>query len=667
MKRILILLATIVTSAVLQAQQDVVRFGITGSATLNMHSGTLTTADGLLECGTFQDATTLGWTAGNAIWYPITDKLVFDGRVQYWKADGLFTAANEVQPNVALPDGSLVRMQSEYELQTTLDYVNVDLLGLWYFTPELFVGLGPQIGVNTRAAFSQSEKILAPSYLEFTQGGQERTFLASDFAKNGTQAGIRFAASALVGYDIRVHPNIVVTPEVGYAYAFTNVLNSSNWSVNAARAGVTVSWAIVPPKEPEPKPAEPEIVPVIATPEVKPLRTMVLNVASTMADGTKLSGADIHINEVRNSDVVPLLPFVFFDVNSAVIPGRYHAFTSTSFNEGQIQDSVLGVYHELLNIVGSRLRMYPEATLTIAGYREPTDGENSASLAASRADVVKEYLVRNWGIAGQRISTTAGISPSVISSRTNDDGRTENRRAELASNDARILAPVNLSRTTRSVEPRSIAINPEYATPNDVSGSSIEIMVGSTPVAPRLTANGSGGALWNVNVESIAQTLGTRNTSIGSITATTTYTDGEKTQKTAPLSVRRHVKSSRFSNEIVNDSVVERFRLIFFDFDKPTVSEFNRSMIDLVRSRIRTTSAIRVTGLTDRMGSVAHNTELSVRRAEAIDSAIRQRIVPERTSSVGAGPMLIYNNDLPEGRWYNRTVLIEVATPVEEQ
>jgi outer membrane protein OmpA-like peptidoglycan-associated protein len=118
---------------------------------------------------------------------------------------------------------------------------------------------------------------------------------------------------------------------------------------------------------------------------------------------------------------------------------------------------------------------------------------------------------------------------------------------------------------------------------------------------------------------------------------------------------------------VVNDSIIERFRLIFFDFDAPTVSAFNSSMVDLVRSRIRTTSSVRITGLTDRLGPVERNQGLSLARAQSIDASIKQRIVPERVSVKGAGPELIYNNDLPEGRLYNRTVLIEVATPVDSE
>lgn len=647
--------------------QDVLRIGITGSGALNMHSGSLTTADGLLECGTFTDATTLGWMAGNALWLPITDKLAFSGRLQYWDADGTFSAPNDVQPNVSLPDGSLVRMQSEYQLQTTLDYINLDLLALWYFTPELFVGLGPQIGFNTRASFAQTEKILEPSYLEFTQGGQERTFLSSTFAQNGVSTTIRIALQAMVGYDIRVHPQVVVTPEVGYARAFTNVLSGSDWLAHALRAGVTVSWAIQPDDEPEPPKKEEPVIVRQPEPVAAPVRSMNLEVESRFADGKTFPGADIVITETRNSDVVPLLPFVFFETNSAAIPTRYHAFAGKSFDEAALQDSVLGVYHSLLDIVGSRMIKYPDSKLTVTGYREPTDGENSAQLSASRAQAIKDYLSRNWGIGEQRIQTAAGVLPSIVSTQSTQDGRTENRRAELAASDPRILAPVSLNKIERTAEPASITIKPTFATPADVTNISAELAIGSNRVAGPLTANGASGITWNVDVAAVSQAIPMYNraAATGVVRTTATYADGTKDEKGAMVSARRFVRSTRFSNEIVNDSVVERFRLIFFDFDSPTVSEFNRSMIDLVRSRIRTNSALRITGLTDRIGPVEHNQTLSAKRAAAIETSIKQRVIPAVSQSSGAGPMLIYNNNLPEGRWYNRTVLIEVATPVE--
>jgi outer membrane protein OmpA-like peptidoglycan-associated protein len=115
----------------------------------------------------------------------------------------------------------------------------------------------------------------------------------------------------------------------------------------------------------------------------------------------------------------------------------------------------------------------------------------------------------------------------------------------------------------------------------------------------------------------------------------------------------------------VRDSLLERYGLMFFDFDTPNVSDFNRQVVDLIQSRMRTNSAIRITGLTDRIGDEAYNLTLSTKRAEATAKRIQTRIVPNAVATKGAGETLIYNNDLPEGRFYNRTVVIEIATPIE--
>ena len=647
------------------AHDDIFRLGLTGSATLNMHRGTLDTYEGLLECGTFEDANTISWMAGNTIWYPLSPSWALNARIQYWKADGTFSSPNDVQPNVSLPDGSLVRMQSDYELQTTLDYINVDLLAFWYLTDGLFVGLGPQLGFNTRALFEQKEVIVEPSFLEFTQGGRERTFLSASFEQNGTTAQFRLGVSAMIGYDFRVHPNIIITPEVGYTYGITSVLSSSDWKVHAARAGVSVYWAFTPAPDPviEYITSEPANTP---PPQHLPIRSMRMDVQSVMSDGSRMAGADIVITELRSSDVVPLLPFVFFDAGSATIPSRYHVAQRGSFKEAELQDSILGIYHHLLNIVGERMNLYPDATLAVGGYREPADGENDALLASARADVVKDYLVRHWKIDAARISTSTGVLPSIISNRSLEDGRTENRRSELSSNDPRILAPVTLTSVQRSVEPSAIVIAPHVVSNDAPTSMKADIALASREVVRSILLSATENT-WTVDATAIAAALGSNMSGTGTITANAVFADGSVEQDDAMLTARRLVRSSRFSNEVVNDSIIERFRLIFFDFDKPTVSDFNRSTIDLIRSRIRTTSSMRVTGLTDRIGPEEHNQQLSQRRAESIEKVIKERIVPEHSTAKGAGPLLIYNNDLPEGRWYNRTVLIEVATPVEDQ
>ena len=661
-------------SAYAQVDHESVRVGVTGAATLNMHQGTLTTQDGLVECGTFEDATTLGFMLGNSVWVPLDESFSLLGKLQYWKADGEFTAPNPVQPNVSLPNGELVRMNSEHQVFTTLDYITLDALALWYPTPSLFIGLGPTIGLNTRAAFEQTETIKEPAFLEFTNGGRERTFLAASFESNGVTAGFRLAATALVGYDLFVTDNIVITPEVGYTYAFTNVLTAdqtgrqNDWKVNPLRVGVTIAYAFTsdpePDPEPEPEPViEPEPTPVKEAPT--PVRTSMVRLESEMSTGSIAQGADVVVHEMVKNDVIPLLPFVFFEKSSATIPDRYHKYSGGEFEEGNLRDSVLGIYHELLNIVGSRMRKHSNSTLSLTGHREIQDGESTADLGLRRANAVKEYIVKRWGIQSSRIKVAGADLPSVHSNRSIQDGREENRRVELKTNDPRILAPVSITEKSRTAEPKRVRVITGTNTPADVQSVSADVIIGEESVASLYASNSDEDMMWDIDAARLSAALGPRSFVSGSVNVSTTFNDNSTSPSYAMATVRRFITSQRFSNEVVNDSLIERFRLIFFDFDRAEVNDFNQPMIELVRSRVRTNSAVRISGLTDRIGPKEHNTQLSLRRAKEVDKVIRQRVIPNVSTVDGRGPELIFNNDLPEGRWYNRTVLIEVATPVD--
>ncbi|MCX6141292.1 MAG: OmpA family protein [Candidatus Kapabacteria bacterium] len=647
--------------------QEAWRFGLTGSATLNMHDGPLTTYDGLQECGTFTSTNTIGWTVGNMAWYRLAPDVAASARLQYWSADGTFTSPNPVQPLVSLGNGTTVPLSTEYDLSTSLDYITLDLIAQWYPIKNFYVGLGPQIGIATQTSFEQSERIVQPAFMEFVNGGTERTIYAADFTNSAVSSNIRVAAVAVVGYDIYAAERFVITPEVSYLYAFTNVLSSSPWSVNALRAGVHLSYAFgLPEAIVAPIEATAAVVAPAVVEAARPMPSVLIDLESTMADGSTIAGGDVLITEQRSSDVVPLLPFVFFDVKSSVIPDRYAKNKQSDFDESTIRDSVLGIYHQLLNIVGARLAKYPDARLTVGGYRDPSDGENTNVLSTSRAEAVKTYLTSVWNIAPSRIDTKQGALPNIVSNQGIADGRTENRRAELTSNDPRILAPVNRVERISTIEPRTVHVVSTVTDRAEVTKFAGSV-VGDNGVMLASLSDDSRGFVWQPQASSLQKLLGDRRSARSS--AQVTITNGEGIQRTAqaPFTIRREVRSTRYSNEVVNDSIIERFRLIFFDYDAATVSAFNVSMVDLVRSRIRTTSSIRITGLTDRIGPSQHNTELSLARAQAIDASIKQRIVAERVTVKGAGPELIYNNDLPEGRWYNRTVLIEVATPVDAE
>jgi outer membrane protein OmpA-like peptidoglycan-associated protein len=640
-------------------------FGAFGAGTMNIHRGLFSTYDGILECGTFEDTETLGWQAGNVLDIPLAASLGLSTRLYYHRANGDFNVPNPVSPNISLEDGTLVRLNTEHNLKTALDYVMLDLLGKWNFTEALYLAAGPSVGLSTRAAYEQEEQIITPRGVTFANGQSSRTIVAGNFDEQGTQNAqreLRIAATGALGADIPLTERFVLNPEIGYTFSFTNVLSTFDWKVSAVRAGIALKYMF----------GGETIIrdTAVGPPAAVPAPVLALDAQNIMNDGTRLNYAEVTITEDRLSDVMPLLPYVFFAQNSSAIQQRYHQLApnaTSGFNESALRDSVLGIYHDVLNIIGDRMRRYPEATISVTGTREPLEDTEGASVAAERASRVKEYLVNIWKIEPSRIATTSRVLPQAVSNRTIPDGREENRRAEITSSDPRVLAPVQRASNSSAIEPAAIAIVPRVQFGESIRDWKVTVE-GMNGTLWSTTGNGVPGSdvVWTVDRNKVIND-GAAKSSPGHLTATLTANreDGSPITAVREIPVRRVISSRRISGEVVRDSLLERYALMFFDFDTPNVSDFNTQVLELIQSRMRTNSAVRITGLTDRIGEESYNQMLSTKRADATAKRIQARIVPKALSAKGAGEELIYNNDLPEGRFYNRTVVIEIATPVE--
>jgi outer membrane protein OmpA-like peptidoglycan-associated protein len=117
---------------------------------------------------------------------------------------------------------------------------------------------------------------------------------------------------------------------------------------------------------------------------------------------------------------------------------------------------------------------------------------------------------------------------------------------------------------------------------------------------------------------------------------------------------------------IKNQYEVSRLNLIVFDFDRDDMVEANRVMMRrFVLDAIKPNSQVSVTGSTDRLGEAKYNKELSESRAKGVQDFMR-RVNPainfQEVRGTGASS-LPFDNDLPEGRYYCRTVSITVQTP----
>jgi outer membrane protein OmpA-like peptidoglycan-associated protein len=113
---------------------------------------------------------------------------------------------------------------------------------------------------------------------------------------------------------------------------------------------------------------------------------------------------------------------------------------------------------------------------------------------------------------------------------------------------------------------------------------------------------------------------------------------------------------------------LSRLSLIVFDFDQASINKQNERMISqFVKKSLYPASTITITGSTDNLGELKHNQKLSEDRAFHVrDLVLEDKPDSKITSTKGIGPSeLLYDNHLPEGRYYCRTVRLEVETPIE--
>lgn len=388
-------------------------------------------------------------------------------------------------------------------------------------------------------------------------------------------------------------------------------------------------------------------------------------------DGTESPVVNMSIEEVRSRNAYPVLTYVFFDENSSSIPSRYKQYSSASeaqreFKGADIRENLkpLELYQEVLNILGSRLKANRNATVRLIGTVSNAGSEQGdLQLARSRAETVKAYLTKVWSIASNRISIEAKLDPDKPSPNTTQQGREENRRVEFILSDERLSDPVTVLNTERLATPDRVRLLPYIeADTNEVKIKSLKawVLAGDRELMA-LSGNMRGfpGAKpWSVTEKDILQFK-------DSLQLRLDVEDEEGHVYTAlgslPISVAQ--------NTTDKPERIERFSLILFDFDQSRIEDKNARMIDRVAKALPTLKAERITivGHTDESGSEEYNDKLSKMRAEeaklALEKAAMQASIklPSRVLTDGLGSReKLFDNRLPEGRFYSRTVNITV-------
>lgn len=419
------------------------------------------------------------------------------------------------------------------------------------------------------------------------------------------------------------------------------------WSTVTARAGVQLKWGSAPGAPPPPQPIE-------VTPETPNM------------DVSLRAPAGIH-ERTTVEEHFPLLNYVFFDEGSTALAPEYKQINSAQaavFREndlfedpgpGSDRESTrwqrqMSVYHNALNIFGDRLRTAPNANITLVGSA-PNEADGLA-----QANAVKDYLVSRFGIDESRIKTQGATRPRNASGTRSTPREDlpliaeENRRVEILTDNKELLRPVAI-RTAQGAPIENdlvLDVRPGVA----VSEWKVEVVGSGTTK----TYGPFNGLTQRVDAQQI---LGESENGSYTARVTATTTDGSVLVKEVPFTLARRPGAS----------VTDKRYSILFEYDESkTVQTYETFLRQEVAPKIENGSTVFIYGYTDKVGEEDYNSKLSLNRTTAAQKIIADQLgsmgrnVTFYTYGFGEGEYLApFPNQTPEGRYYNRTVIIEIV------
>ncbi|HEY6172421.1 MAG TPA: OmpA family protein [Candidatus Kapabacteria bacterium] len=380
------------------------------------------------------------------------------------------------------------------------------------------------------------------------------------------------------------------------------------------------------------------------------------------------------IREKKTVELFALLPMVFFDEGSASFSSRYVLFDNPSQTNGFSEDTItstLNGYYNYLNCLGLRMRKNGTVKVTLVGCNAMNvPAEKSTDLSRNRAELIKKYLVDIWGIDAARLPVEARNLPENSTLATTVEGIEENRRVECKSDDWEIIKPIKREETIlRPDQP-----NVKFAMKNGLrieNVASRELVISHNGQEwARIKDPGSltdtVSAEWNWR--SIANKLPKDETDMQVQLFVT-----DKSGRVVPSNIAntgvRQFSIADVVAERLSDKTRENYNLILFKYNSSEMGKWNSKILEeYVYDRIKPSSDITVNGYTDILGTDDYNKKLSQNRADATKRVIQQKTSKYQTlQSIGYGKTQpLYPNEVPEGRYYNRTVQVVVETPIVE-
>lgn len=616
-------------------------------------------------CPRFETGWGLNYSLGAMLNYPLGEQFGIQLRTSYENLSA--TLSKKEKEYFSTTEQAGEWGEFEHSVKSKLNSITTSLLFTYRLNKQLSLHFGPSIYYLTKRDYEQKEEIVSPDFGVFAiERTQVRNYSSGTIPNVNS---IIFGGSAIISYMLPMNKNSTVffIPEVSTNLGLSKIMKTNTWQPFAFTIGASILYAprkIKVIKPPAPLPINPP-PPEFPKPPISPTLEASITAVSVDENGKERPVTVLKIEEFLSTKMYPLLSYIFFDENSHEIPQRYVRISpqeTRNFNVKKLYGlGTLEIYYNILNIIGKRVSQFPQSELTIVGCNSNQGFElNNRLLSKRRAESVKDYLVNVWGISPERIKIEARNLPENPSNPNDPDGISENRRVEIIANIPQIFEPLIVEDTLREVNPPTFRFKPIVRTPIGIdhwelitsqSQGIVKVFSGIGEIPLEIQ--------WEIayeqkNVPKLDEPLYYK---LVVVDKDNKVWESQKQQ--LPVEI---VTIEKKIIEQMADKQIDRFSLILFGFGQSEIVGENLKIAEIAKQRIKPNSTVKIEGFTDRIGNEQVNLELSQKRAYATAKVLN---VDQRFARGVGENRLLYNNDYPEGRFYCRTVNIEIVTPIK--
>lgn len=577
-------------------------------------------------------------------------------------------SGERIQP-ARSPSGELIDVVTENQLELRGEAIAIAVGAGWNLNDDVRLGVAPTLAFQSIDAIRNLERILRPDEAVFSESdGATRPF------RQGREPEIR---SVLPGLDIlasgriELGPFFALHPEFRFGLPLAGIAADVPWrelefegrlglSFDLASRALLVDTA--------------SAIDTAAHTAKRP--ALMASIVAYGIDGTgeRYANPVIEIEETPWLESVPLIPYIFFDSSSSVIPARY-ALLSDPSNASRFEvDSLLritplDIHWHTLNILAKRLRENPNASVTLTGNVSGDELQNGgATLGRQRAEAVGRYLQDVWGVDEGRISTAFTLRSPNASPEDYDEGRAENRRVEIQVSDPSLLAPVVIRRMASVASPPSVRFAPDIIADTAVAEWYISIVQGERELL-RFEGDASMASLRQQKEWSLADLRVKRDLTPIRYRLTVRDVTGQTVTAEGSFKVHERVRQRQVDTSGRAFEVVEQ-SLVGFGYNSSSLLADHLAQISELSGVLPDAATVSVVGYTDRVGDSERNLLLSRARAQHVHEALRlsrlrrgrPALAIQVVEGVGSAREL-FDNDLPEGRLLSRMVRITVVFP----